>query len=248
MEEGSEAWWDGEAHTVTCLACKVEAPADPFAGVDADLRGVPGGSAQAEADRKAEAGHSRRSTEAWEKGSDGERRLFEYLHELEGQIRVLADRRIPGSRANIDLISVAPTGVYVIDAKKYQGKVQLRDTGFGRWRKEELIVRGRNCTNLVGKMEFQVAAVRGALDSADIGSSIPIHPVLCFVGAEWDLFFTAFTVNGVLVTAPRPLRHRLRKEGSLDATRRDQVARLLSLRLPSAVPVAGALAGHAARR
>lgn len=44
LEEGSEAWWDGEAHNVTCLACKVEAPADPFAGVDADPRGVPGGS------------------------------------------------------------------------------------------------------------------------------------------------------------------------------------------------------------
>ena len=97
-------------------------------------------------------------------------------------------------------------------------------------------------------MEFQVDAVREALDSADIGSGIPIHAVLCFVGAKWDLFFSAFSVNGVLVMAPRPLRRRLRKEGPLTLQQAHQLARLLSMRCLPAVPVTGALAGHAARR
>jgi hypothetical protein len=250
MDRGSEAWWDGDAHTATCLACKVDAPADPFAGVDRDLRGTPGGSAQAEADRKNQAGHSQRSTEPWEKGSDGERLLSRYLHEEagRGQLLILDDRQIPGTKANIDLIAVAPSGVYVIDAKNYQGKVELRASGFGRWRQEQLVVKGRDRTHLADNMERQIAAVREAFDSAHVGSGVSIHAVLCFVGAEWDLFFSAFTVNGVHVVAPQPLRRRLRKEGPLDAGRRDQVARLLSLRLPPAVPSTGAMAGRGAPR
>lgn len=39
--------------------------------------------------------------------------------------QVLRDRRIPGSRANIDHLAVTPTGVHVIDAKRYNGRPQL---------------------------------------------------------------------------------------------------------------------------
>ena len=114
LEPGSEAWWDGAAHTATCLTCKLEAPPDPFCDVDDDLRGTAGGSAQEEADRKNQAGHSQRSTEPWEKGSYGERLLSKYLHEEagRGQLLILDDRQIPGTKANIDLIAIAPSGVY----------------------------------------------------------------------------------------------------------------------------------------
>ena len=36
-------------------------------------------------------------------------------------IEVLDDRRVPGSRTNIGHIVVGPSGVLVIDAKKYRG-------------------------------------------------------------------------------------------------------------------------------
>lgn len=39
------------------------------------------------------------------------------------------DRRIPPTRANIDHIVIAPTGVYVIDAKNYTGRAQLSIKG-----------------------------------------------------------------------------------------------------------------------
>jgi hypothetical protein len=44
-------------------------------------------------------------------------------------LRVLHDRRIPGSRTNIDHLAVTATGVYVIDAKKYQGRPRLKVEG-----------------------------------------------------------------------------------------------------------------------
>ena len=48
------------------------------------------------------------STRAWDTGALGEERLGNRLNELaSGAIRVLHDRRIPGSRANIDHIAVA---------------------------------------------------------------------------------------------------------------------------------------------
>jgi hypothetical protein len=184
----------------------------------------------------------------WKKGATGERWLSRYLHQASGRFLILDDRRIPASRANIDLIAVAPSGVYVIDAKNYRGKVQRRASGFGRWRREQLIVRGRDRTHLADNMDYQVEVVREALRAFDGGSSIPVHAVVCFVESSWELWLTAFTVNGVHVMAPRPLRRLLRRVGPLDAGQRVQVARLLSLRLPPAVAGASALAGHAAPR
>jgi hypothetical protein len=37
-------------------------------------------------------------------------------------LRVLHDRRIPGTQANIDHIAITSTGIYVIDAKRHVGK------------------------------------------------------------------------------------------------------------------------------
>ncbi len=42
---------------------------------------------------------------------------------------VLHDRRIPGSKANIDHIVVGPAGVFAIDTKRYTGKIERRDHG-----------------------------------------------------------------------------------------------------------------------
>jgi hypothetical protein len=53
---------------------------------------------------------------------------------------LLHDRRIPGTRANIDHLAVTPTGVYVIDTKKYQGRPSFKaEPGILR-RVEKLLV------------------------------------------------------------------------------------------------------------
>jgi hypothetical protein len=64
-------------------------------------------------------------------------------------VLALHDRRIPGSRANIDHVVVAPSGVWVIDAKLYQGKVERRTSG-PIWRRElSVFVGGRDRTKVI---------------------------------------------------------------------------------------------------
>ena len=65
------------------------------------------------------------STAAWAQGSRGERLLGEYLEKIQDEevVVVLHDRRIPGTRANIDHVAVTRSGVvWAIDAKNYTGK------------------------------------------------------------------------------------------------------------------------------
>jgi len=76
----------------------------------------------------------------------------------------LHDRLIPGTRGNIDHIFVASSGVWVVDAKSYKGKVEQREHG-PFWRREsEVYVGRRNRTALTKSVEKQVAAVKAALD------------------------------------------------------------------------------------
>lgn len=63
---------------------------------------------------------------AWNTGADGEETLAAHLAKRCPEAIVLHDRRIPGGRANIDHLATAPSGVYVIDAKRYRGKIEVR--------------------------------------------------------------------------------------------------------------------------
>jgi hypothetical protein len=84
----------------------------------------------------------------WRKGSDGEPRVAAYVgRELGDAVLCLNDRLIPGRRGNIDHIFVAPSGVWVVDAKTYSGRVVCRDVG-PAWRTENKLMGGRDRTSL----------------------------------------------------------------------------------------------------
>lgn len=92
------------------------------------------------------------STRAWAQEAAGERRVAEYLAACAG-VLCLHDRKVPGSKANIDHIAVGPSGGYVIEAKRYTGAVERRSGG-------RLFVGGRNRTKLVAGMGWQLACTR----------------------------------------------------------------------------------------
>jgi Nuclease-related domain len=170
LPRGTKAWWDKETKQATCLVC------GGGGDLAVELAGTAGGSARRKYDRL----HDRRekevkgalgdkvggvylffkdepqSTRAWQTGSAGEERLGRFFaKELPASAVALHDRRIPGSRANIDHIVVAPSGVWVIDAKAYKGKVERRDVG-PSWRSEvKVFVGGRDRTTLVRGMGSQ---------------------------------------------------------------------------------------------
>jgi len=124
-------------------------------------------------------------------------------------IRVLHDRKIPRSRANIDHIAVTPGGVWVIDTKRYQGKrPELRvEGGIIRPRGQKLFVRGTDKTALVEGVLRQVAHVQ------EVVGEVPVRGVLCFVDGDWPLIGGSFAVRGVEVLWPNKLAGLLEADG-----------------------------------
>jgi hypothetical protein len=106
------------------------------------------------------------STQAWKRGSIGESKVAKTLARLDrDDIVVLHDRKVPGTRGNIDHLVICPAGVLVIDSKRYEGQVHTKDVGglFAR-RDLRLLVGRRDCTSLAEAMGWQVAAVKAAID------------------------------------------------------------------------------------
>ena len=172
------------------------------------------------------------STKAWAVGAHGEERLGRRLDGIAGpSVRVLLDRRIPRSRANIDHIVTCPGGVFVIDAKQYQGRPQLRvDGGLFRERTETMLVASRDCSKLVDAVLKQVGLVRDVI--AD--ESVPVRGFLCFVDADWPLFGGSFTTRQVTVLWPKKLVALITEPGHLT----DDAIAANNERLTKAFPVA----------
>ena len=155
----------------------------------------------------------KQSTKAWATGAIGEERLGARLDSLVPEsIAVLHDRRIPGTKTNIDHIAITTAGVWVIDAKRYKGRPELQvEGGIFRPRIEKVLVGRRDCTGLVDGVLKQVEVVRNFV------GEVPVEGALCFVEADWPLVGGAFTTRGVHVLWPRRLAKLLVAErGSVD--------------------------------
>lgn len=176
------------------------------------------------------------STRAWDAGARGEEVLGRGLdQQAERGIRVLHDRRIRGTRANIDHIAIGPTGVYAVDAKRFAGKrPSLRvEGGFLRPRVEKLLVGSSDKTKLVEGSRWQVARLRSALDAAGF-TDVPAMGVLCFLDADWPLLGGSFAVDGISVVWPKALYQRLGALGPLDGEAIAQLHRVLAAAFPVA--------------
>jgi hypothetical protein len=178
------------------------------------------------------------STVAWAQGSRGERLLGEYLEKIrdDGVFGLLHDRRIPGTRANIDHIAVTRSGaVWAIDAKNYSGKVQRIDKGGWFSTDLRLYVGRRDCTKLVHGMAKQVDAIRIGLGNAVMREfDVEVRAALCFVSAEWSLFAKPFELGGVWIGWPKALGEKFREQGELAPKRLDALARSVATALPPA--------------
>jgi hypothetical protein len=234
---------------------ELEDPATPQAPEEIEIfAGVAGSSARREHDRRSNKRETRireahpvlgglilavsddpQSTKAWAVGAQGEERLGRRLDSLVGErIRVLHDRRIPRSRANIDHVVVASSGVFVIDAKKYTGRPSLRvEGGLFRPRVETLIVGSRDCTRLVEGVHKQVDLVSSALISVGMGQ-ILVRGMLCFVDADWPILGGDFRIDGLDVLWPKKAAEQILKPGSMDESTVSEVFHALATAFPPA--------------
>jgi hypothetical protein len=166
---------------------------------------------------------------AWARGAEGEERLARRLGKLLADRAVLLhDRAIPGSRANIDHIAVAPSGIWVIDTKRYKGKVSVVKPLL---RPEKLIIAGRDKSALADGLASQVAVVRSA--APGIGLDVPVHGAFCFVDAELPVL-GRHSFRGYPLLYPRGLARRIKARGALPPDQLQAVAEYLASRFPAA--------------
>lgn len=144
----------------------------------------------------------KQSTKAWATGAVGEERLGARPDSLVSEsIAVLHDRRIPGTKANIDHIAITTGGIWVVDAKRYKGRPELKvEGGILPPRVEKLLVGRRDCTKLVDSVLKQVALVQ------EVVGDIRVEGALCFVEADWPLNGGAFTTRSIHALWPNASR------------------------------------------
>ena len=263
LPAGTTAEWSRARRSTRCAGSGGVPPAGPSPAAfppDAPAPGTPrttgtaGRSAQAEYERRTS--HRERkvreahpilgglvlalspepqSVAAWQKGAAGERAVARRLDQLVAEgVEVLHDRRIRGSRANIDHLAVSSSGVYVVDAKNYTGTVQVEGRGglFGP-RRHTLKVGRRDATGLVVGLQQQVELVRSALAGGPgAEGTVPVIGVLTFVGADWPLF-PPDSIDGIRLEAPRSTTRLIARSGPYSAFVAD-IARLLRAAFPEA--------------
>jgi hypothetical protein len=249
LAKGTEIRWNSDAKTATCITCPQPqtAPESPT-DLEIDL-GTAGASARREYElRKAKrekqindrwgrfSGVVKLLTDepakerSWAKGAAGEEKLARVLDQTLGEAVIgLHDRKVPGTKGNIDHLYVTPGGVWVVDAKNYKGRVENRNRGTMFKPDVRLYVDGRDQTKLAAGLGWQTAAVQDAL----AGQQVPVHKAICFTDAEWNLMNPPFTLDGVFVTHIRSLRKHLVAGTDLDDEKMVTIAQLLSKALPS---------------
>lgn len=171
------------------------------------------------------------STNAWGIGARGEERLAAALAKVPGVV-ALHDRKVRRTRGNIDHLVIAPAGVFVVDAKRYEGLIRVRD--YGGWFRTDLrlTVGGRNKSHLAKNMDWQVDAVLQALNAADLEVGVVVRAVLCFVDGEWPILTRPRTFENVILESDRTIGTILSYPIVHAAEEIDRLARILAGAFP----------------
>jgi Nuclease-related domain len=146
------------------------------------------------------------SIAAWHTGTQGELRTGRLLEPLEAEgFRILHDRQIPGSRANIDHIVIGPPGIFVVETKSLGGSLQIRGN--------DVFVAGRRKTRMIDEVKREALAVQTALTDELAAGGWTITPVICVHRADLPWFRTE--VAGIRIVSGKDLVTRLRMPDQL---------------------------------
>lgn len=158
-------------------------------------------------------GGEKPSTRAWRVGAEGEAITTRSLETRSGpNVLFLHDRWIPGTRANIDHLAVTRETVWVIDSKKWAGRIEKRYVGPAFAKKPHLYVRGRDRSDALAGLSWQMETVVEAL--AGPGELVPIRSALCLVGDGWRLLQRPLRFGDTWIIWPRKLAGILKAEKS----------------------------------
>ena len=236
------------ARTMHCVTCP--SPVDAAPAESPIDRGVAGASARREYERR----HANRdtdtrarwgdrlggvilavttepqSTRAWVIGAAGEEKLARALEGIEG-LQVLHDRRVPGTKGNVDHILIAPAGVFVVDAKQYHGRIDpeprlVPPAG------HRLYVGGRDRSALADGLDGRSRrSFRHCVPRVSI--HLPTTPVLCFIDGDWPLIGRPTSFRGVRLEGISSIRKLLVPIRGLDPSEINRLTRILASALPA---------------
>ena len=137
----------------------------------------------------------------WAKGIEGERKAAEYLAPLEADgFIVLNNRRIPGSKGDIDHIVIGPTGIFPIETKNWSGRLAVRN--------DRLFVGEQDRTWALEQLYREALAVQVALNEELTRHRVTVTPILCAIGG---LTRGARSAVGVTISDGRDLAKLLRE-------------------------------------
>lgn len=211
-------------------------------------RGTPGASARREGERRRAARESRarerhpwiwrlllglnrlpQTQVAWTRGAEGEEIAARRLAaRLDPSVELLFDRGTLGGKTNIDMIAVAASGVWVIDVKRYSGRVDIRRPLFGA---AKLTIAGADQTKLVTGLAKQVGPVEAVLATSAPG--VPVRGAFCFVDSDLPRL-RPLEFDGYALAYPRSLAKRVNSSGSVALDRLRAIAMELAERFPPA--------------
>lgn len=230
IEKNENGWHSPRASKVMCANCRppdeISESLPPVAHPRSSLNPVGGTSALRE--------YERQKGTNWRKGATGEYLMDRFLHRtLSDDEAILTDRRIPGTGANVDNVVVASSGVWIIDSKKWSGKIEYKATSFAGV-DLRLFVGGEDRTDEIEKIYRLVIPIAQIIEDR----SVPIHPALAFVEGDWkfsvvfrDLLKKPYKYEGVWISPPKLLGKMITAPGPLDQAAVLRVGQLLDERL-----------------
>jgi hypothetical protein len=216
ISPGESGWHNYEIHKVRCTICGSPDEVTPEVASEdisktTTTDPVGGSAALREARRQKDAN--------WRKGAIGEYLTDRFLFKnLAQKSIILNDRELPGTKANIDHIVVAPSGIWIIDSKYWEGKIAYKpDKLLGM--NTRLFVGGEDRTSKVEAIYDMVIPVAQIIGDR----SVVINPAVVFTWGNWNLpAYFRLLVNkpykhvGVWITAPRALVKLINRAGPLD--------------------------------
>ncbi|MCW2750637.1 MAG: hypothetical protein JWR83_1747 [Aeromicrobium sp.] len=159
----------------------------------------------------------------------GERQAADVLTRKVGDSVLFLCHRRTGfgpERGDIDIIAVAPSGVFVIDPKKYAGrKVRRNRAG------DTFVIDGRRRDGLAESMRRHLEAVAIAVSEGPM-PEVAVSGSYCFIGA--DLPLRPMAVDDVPTLGLRGTVRMLKRRGPLDAGQRLMMRADLAHRFPAA--------------
>lgn len=164
----------------------------------------------------------------WTRDAHAQERVAALIAERADDIvRVLHDRRLPGSNLPVDHVAIGQSGVWLIDTHDVAGRIEIASPLIGAPR---VTADGRNETKHVRALQRQVAIATAAVNA--VRPDTRTRGALCFVDGKLPKLHRH--VNGILISNQTSIIGKLNVDGPLQSHEIERLANALDEAFPPA--------------